>query len=146
MSSSFGTNTINSLISLGITANSSADGTISLDADTLSGALNSNFNQVVSLFQDTGSFGSTLTTTMNGLGNNSASGGAISLALSEDGSQETTLNDNISQQDALIATQKTNLTTELNAANQILQSIPERILEVNEMYSAVTGYNSNQNG
>ena len=49
VSSSFGSNTINSLISLGITANASADGTISLDADTLSSALNSNFNQVVSL-------------------------------------------------------------------------------------------------
>ena len=35
VSSSFGSNTINSLISLGITANASADGTISLDADTL---------------------------------------------------------------------------------------------------------------
>ena len=106
MSGSFGRNTINSLISLGITANPSADGTISLDADKLSSALNSNFNQVVSFFQDTGSFGSTFTNTLNGLGNNSADGGAISLALEEDSSQETTLNDNISKEDALIATQE----------------------------------------
>jgi flagellar hook-associated protein 2 len=146
VSSSFGTNTINSLISLGITANASADGTISLDTDTLSNALNTNFNQVVSLFQDSGSFGSTFTDTLNGLGNSSADGGAISLALSEDSSQETTLNTNVSNQEALIATQKTSLTTELNTANQILQSIPEEILEVNEMYSAITGYNSNTNG
>jgi flagellar hook-associated protein 2 len=146
MSSSFGTNTINSLISLGITANASADGTISLDADKLSSALNSNFAQVVSFFQDTGSFGSTFTDTLNGLGNSSASGGAISLALSEDSSQETMLNDNVSKQEALIATQKTSLTTELNTANQVLQSIPEMIQQVNEMYSAVTGYNNNTNG
>ncbi len=146
VSSSFGSNTINSLISLGITANASADGTISLDADTLSSALNTNFAQVVSLFQDTGSFGSTFTNTLNGLGNSSAEGGAISLALSEDSSQETTLNDNVSKQDALIATQKANLTTELNTANQILQSIPEMIQQVNEMYGAITGYNTNQNG
>ncbi len=146
VSSSFGSNTINSLISLGITATASDDGTISLDADTLSSALNSNFAQVVSLFQDTGSFGSTFTNTLNGLGNSSADGGAISLALSEDSSQETTLNDNVTKQEALIATQKTNLTAELNTANQILQSIPEQIQEVNEMYSAITGYNSNQNG
>ncbi|HUN84989.1 MAG TPA: flagellar filament capping protein FliD [Terracidiphilus sp.] len=146
VSSSFGTNAINSLISLGITANASADGTISLDADTLSSALNSNFNQVVSLFQDSGSFGSTFTDTLNSLGNSSADGGAIALALGEDSSQETTLNDNVSKQEALIATQKTSLTTELNTANQILQSIPEQILEVNEMYSAITGYNSQQNG
>jgi flagellar hook-associated protein 2 len=146
ISSSFGTNTINSLISLGITANASADGTISLDADKLSNALNSNFAQVVSLFQDTGSFGSNFTSTLEGLSNSSASGGAISLALSEDSSQESTLNDNISKQEALIATQKTNLTTELNMANQILQSIPSMIEQVNEMYSAITGYNRNQNG
>ncbi len=146
VSSSFGSSTINSLISLGITANASADGTISLDADTLSSALNSNFSQVVSLFQDTGSFGSTFTNTLNGLGNSSAEGGAISLALSEDSSQETTLNDNLSKQEALIATQKASLTTELNTANQILQSIPEMIQQVNEMYGAITGYNTNQNG
>ena len=146
VSSSFGTNPVNSLISLGITANASADGTISLDADTLSSALNSNFNQVVSLFQDTGSFGSTFTNTLNGLGNSSAEGGAISLALSENSSEETTLNDNVSKQEALIATQKTSLTTELNTANEILQSIPEQIQEVSEMYGAITGYNTNQNG
>lgn len=146
VSSSFGTNTINSLISLGITANASADGTISLDADSLSNALNSNFAQVVSLFQDTGSFGSTFTNTLNSLGNSSADGGAISLALSEDSSEESTLNDDVTKQEALIATQKSNLTTELNTANEVLQSIPEQIQEVNEMYGAITGYNTNQNG
>jgi flagellar hook-associated protein 2 len=146
ISSSFGSNAINSLISLGITANASADGTISLDADKLSGALDSNFNQVVSLFQDTGSFGSTFANTLNGLSNSSASGGAISLALSEDSSQEATLNDKVSRQEALIASQKASLTTELNTANQILQSIPEMIQQVNEMYSAITGYNTKQNG
>ena len=146
VSSSFGSNTINSLISLGITANANADGTISLNADTLSNALNSNFDQVVSLFQDTGSFGSAFTSTLDGLGNSSTSGGAISLALSEDRSQEAMLNDNVSKQEALIATQKAHLTTELNSANQILQAIPQMIQQVNEMYSAITGYNSNQNG
>ncbi len=143
MSSSFGSNGINSLISLGITANASADGTISLDADKLSTALNSNFAQVVSFFQDTGNFGSTFTNTLNGLGNSGASGGAISLARSENSSQETMLNDNVSKQEALIASQKTRLTTELNMANQILQSIPQMIQQVSEMYSAVTGYNKN---
>jgi flagellar hook-associated protein 2 len=142
VSSSFGSNTINSLISLGITANASADGTITLDASALNNALNSNFDQVVSLFQDSGGWGSNFTQTLDGLGNNRATGGAISLALSEDSSQETTLNDDISKQEALIATQKANLTTELNMANQILQSIPQQIQQVNEMYSAITGYNS----
>lgn len=146
VSSSFGTGAINSLISLGITASASDDGTLTLDASTLDDALNSNFGQVVSFFQDTGSFGSTFSQTLDNLGNNSETNGAISLALSEDSSQETTLNDNVSKQEALIATQKTNLTTELNQANEILQSIPEEIQEVNEMYSAITGYGTNQNG
>lgn len=146
VSSSFGSNTINSLISLGITANTSADGTISLNADTLSSALNNNFDQVVSLFQDTGSFGSSFTSTLEGLGTDKTQGGLIGLALSEDSSQETTLNDNISKQEARIAIEKTNLTTELNEANQILQAIPSMINQVNEMYSAITGYNKNSNG
>jgi flagellar hook-associated protein 2 len=146
MSSSFGSSSINSLISLGITSNASGDGTISLDADQLSSALNRNFNQVVSLFQDTGSFGSTFTNTLNGLGNSSAKGGAISLALKEDSSEETMLNDNISKEEALISIQKASLTTELNMANQILHAIPDMINQVNEMYSAITGYGRNQNG
>lgn len=140
ISASFGANTVDSLISLGITATATADGTITLDADNLASALNGNFDQVVSLFQDSGSFGSTFMQTLEGLGNSSASGGAIALALSENSSQESTLNDNVSKQEALIATQKTSLTTELNTANEILQSIPEQLNEVNEMYSAITGY------
>lgn len=146
MSSSFGANTINSLISLGITASSSADGTVTLNGDALSSALNNDFSQVVSLFQDTGSFGASFAKTLDSLGNNSATGGAISLALSEDSSQEASLNDNISKEEALIATQKENLTSELNLANEVLQSIPQQIQQVNEMYSAITGYNSKQNG
>jgi flagellar hook-associated protein 2 len=82
---------------------------------------------------------------LNNLGSSRTSG-AISLALSENASVEKALNDNISRQEALIATQKTNLTTELNTANQILQSIPQQIQQVSEMYSAITGYNSKQNG
>lgn len=143
ISSSFGSNTINSLISLGITANASADGSISLNADTLSTALNSNFDQVVSLFQNAGSFGATFTSTLDGLGSNSTRGGLIGLALDENSSQESTLNDDISKQEELIATQKANLTTELNEANQILQAIPRLIEQVNQMYSAITGYNQN---
>ncbi len=144
VSMSFGANAINSLISLGITANASADGTISLDANTLSNALNSNFGQVVSFFQDTGKFGSMFTQTLDGLGTNATRGGAVALALNEDTGQEKTLNDNIDKQEALIATQKEHLTAELNLANQIMQSIPQQIQQVNEMYSAITGYNSKQ--
>ncbi|MBS1805888.1 MAG: flagellar filament capping protein FliD [Acidobacteria bacterium] len=143
---SFGSNTINSLIALGIKASAAADGTVTLDADKLTSALNGSFDQVVSLFQDSDSFGSAFMTTLDGLGTNSASGGAIALALKENSSQESTLNANVDRQEAVIAAQKTRLTNELNLANQILQAIPQQIEQVNEMYSAITGYNRNQNG
>jgi flagellar hook-associated protein 2 len=146
MGSSFGTSSINSLISIGIKANPSADGTVSLDGDKLNSALNDHFDEVVSLFQDAKSFGTTFTDTLSGLGTDAAAGGAIGLALKENTSQEKTLNDNIDKQEALIGTQKERLTAQLNLANQILQAIPQQIEQVNEMYSAITGYNSRQNG
>jgi flagellar hook-associated protein 2 len=146
LSSTFGSGTINSLIALGITASASADGTLKLDSDTLASALNSHFDDVVSFFQDAGGFGSTFSKTLNNLGNKGILGGAIGLALTENSNQEKILNDDISRQEALIATQKTNLTAELNLANQILQAIPRQIQQVNEIYSAITGYNSKQNG
>jgi flagellar hook-associated protein 2 len=146
MSSAFGTSAVNSLIALGITASASSDGTISLDADKLGNVLNSNFDEVVSFFQDAGSFGSTFAKTLHNLGNNSGAKGAISLALSEDRRQEKMLNDNISKHEELIATQKAHLTAELSLANQILQSIPQMIQQVDEMYSAITGYHSSNNG
>jgi flagellar hook-associated protein 2 len=146
MSSAFGTNTVNSLIALGITASAASDGTITLDADKLGNVLNGNFEQVVSFFQDSESFGYTFAKTLHSLGNNSGAHGAISLALSEDSRQEKMLNDNISKQEELIATQKAHLTAELSLANQILQSIPRMIQQVDEMYSAITGYHSSNNG
>lgn len=142
LSSTFGTGAVNSLISLGIEASASADGTVTLNSDTLSSALNSHFSEVVSFFQDSNNFGATFTRTLDGLGNNMGANGVIYLAVKEDASQEKILNDDIARQEALVATQKANLTTELNLANQILQSIPQRIQQVNEMYSAITGYNS----
>ena len=145
MSQTFGTGKINSLISLGISASASADGTITLDNAALTSALNSNFSQVASLFQGTDSLGWNFAETLNNLGS-SHRAGAISLALSEDASQEKSLNDNISRQEDLIAAQRASLTAELNLANQILQSIPQQIQQVNEIYSAITGYNGSKNG
>jgi flagellar hook-associated protein 2 len=142
VSATFGTGAVNSLVSLGITASPSDDGTLALNSNTLSSALNDNFSEVVSFFQDAGNFGSSFARTLNGLGN-SRSSGAIALALREDSNQEHTLNDDIADQEDRIATQKANLTTELNLANQILQSIPQLINQVNEMYSAITGYKGN---
>ena len=43
--------------------------------------------------------------------------------------------------DARIATQQTNLTASLNAANQTLQAIPLQLNMIDQIYSAITGYN-----
>jgi flagellar hook-associated protein 2 len=138
LSGSFGTGSVRSAYSLGITTNS--DGTISLNEDTLNSMLNTKFDEVTSFFQDAGGFGSSLSNSLNNMGSTHSTG-LISLALRENRTQEKTLNDNVDVQESLIASQKTRLTAELNAANQILQAIPSMINQINEMYSAVTGYN-----
>lgn len=139
---------ITSLTQLGITASTSYDGTLTLDASTLDAALNSNYQDAMNFFQPSGSFttfGKNLTTTLNNLGSGGP-GGAIYLALQQNSAQETSLGDNVTKQEALIAAQKQQLTTELNAANYTLQQIPQQIQYVNEIYSAISGYNQNLNG
>lgn len=134
---------ITSLSQLGITASTGYDGTLSLDTSKLDSALNSNYQDAMNLFQSNGSYtslGKNLTTTLNNLGN-SAPNGAIYLALQQDSSQETSLNSNIANQETLIAAEKTQLTTELNQANYTLQAIPQQIQYVDQIYSAITGYN-----
>ena len=123
---------------LGITAN--PDGTLTLDTSTLDAVLNSHYADVTGFFQNTGSWGQGLSTALNTLGDASPTG-AISLELAQNASVETGLNTNITNENALIKTQTANLTAELNTANQELQAIPEQLSEVNEIYSAVTGYN-----
>jgi flagellar hook-associated protein 2 len=132
---------ITSLTQLGISVNN--DGTLLLNSDTLQSALQSNYQDVVKFFQPSGSFtsfGGNFTTVLNNLGN-SRSSGLLTLALKENSTQEATLNKNISNQEDYISTEKDSLTTELNQANYMLQAIPAQINEVNELYSAITGYN-----
>jgi len=130
---------IQSITQLGIGFNQ--DGTLSLNADNLNTALNNNFSDVIGFLQNSGSFGQSFASTLNNLGTQSTKG-ILYLAQQQNSAQEASLNFNISNQDALLATEKTNLTTELNTANQILQSIPAQLNQVDEMYSAVTGYNT----
>lgn len=134
---------ISSITQLGVGFNQ--DGTLSLNTDNLNTALNNNFSDVVGFLQNASSFGKTFADTLNNLGTQSTKG-AIYLAQQQNSAQEATLTQSISNEDALLATEKTTLTTELNAANQILQSIPAQLNQVNEMYSAVTGYNRTSGG
>ncbi|HWZ51319.1 MAG TPA: flagellar filament capping protein FliD [Granulicella sp.] len=132
---------INGFASLGITSN--LDGTLSLNTDTLTSALNGSFQGVVNFFQDAASVGMGFTNTINQLGNTTPTG-TISLALASDAAQETTLNTNITSENSIISAQQALLTSELTQANQTLQSLPSQLNMVNELYSAITGYGTSQ--
>jgi flagellar hook-associated protein 2 len=73
----------------------------------------------------------------------SSSTGIMSLALKSDSNIESTLNADISREESMISTEQKSLTTELNTANQIMQELPTQLQGVNELYSAITGYNKN---
>ncbi len=140
------TNAVTSITQLGISVND--DGTLSLDTDTLDSLLDSNYTDVINFLEPSGaytSFGGNFTTVLNNIGN-STSTGVVALALASNASNETTLNTNISNENTYISTQQTQLTDALNSANQVLQAIPTQLTEVNEIYSAITGYDQNLNG
>jgi flagellar hook-associated protein 2 len=76
--------------------------------------------------------------------NNAGTGSTKSLltqAQKANSTAETSLSSTISTMDARIATQQASLTAELNAANQTLQAIPMQLNMIDEIYSAMTGYN-----
>ena len=132
--------TINSISQLGISTNS--DGTLTLDASALDTALNSSFSDISGFLQNAGSFGQNLSTTLNSLGTQ-APNGAVYLAEQQNSTEETNLNADIAKENAALAIEQTSLTAELNAANQELQAIPSELNQVNEIYSAISGYNQN---
>ena len=139
-------NAVTSASQLGITVNS--DGTLSLNTDTLDAALNSNYQSVVNFLQPSGaftSFGGNLTNVIEGLSSSNPTG-ALSLALKQNSTVESQLNQNITNEENLIASQKQTLTAELNEANETLEEIPSQLNQINEMYSAITGYNTGSNG
>jgi flagellar hook-associated protein 2 len=128
---------------VGLSLNS--NGSLSLDTDQLTTALNNNYSGVQALFQNTSSFGLNLEQAVNNAGAGSTTS-ILSQAQTANSTAETNLNSTISTMDARITTQQTSLTAELNAANQTLQEIPMQLNMVNEIYSAITGFNQNQNG
>jgi flagellar hook-associated protein 2 len=131
--------TVNSLYQVGISVNQ--DGTLKLDTNALDAGLNSHYADVVGFLQNAASFGQNLSTILDNLGSSTPTG-AITLALAADKSQEAIFNNDVTAQDALIANKQANLTAELNTANEILQAIPRQLNEVNQLYSAMTGYNT----
>lgn len=135
------TSDLSSLTQLGISINN--DGTLSLDATSLDSLLNTDFSGVVGFFQDANSWGSSFQTVLNNAGNNSSTG-ILKLAQNANTTVESNLNTDISREENLISVQQASLTKELISANEILQSLPSQLSSVNEIYSAITGYNQKQ--
>jgi flagellar hook-associated protein 2 len=138
-----GDSDINSLTSLGIGVNN--DGSLTLDAASLDAALNSDYSGFVSFFQNANSWGQTFSTMLTNAGTTPGTG-ILALASTSNSNIESTLNADISKENVYISAQQLTLTAELNRANEIMQQLPSQLDGVNELYSAVTGYNQNSGG
>ena len=134
---------INSLTTLGISVNN--DGSLTLDTTSLDSLLNSNYSSVVGFFQNVDSWGQTFSNILTDSGT-TAGTGILALASSSNSNIESTLNADISKENAVISAQQVSLTAELNSANEIMQQLPSQLDGVNELYSAITGYNQSSGG
>jgi flagellar hook-associated protein 2 len=134
---------ISNLTSLGVSVNS--DGSLTFNATSLDSVLNSDYSGVVGFFQNANSWGQTFNTMLTNAGTSSSTG-ILALGLKSDSGIESTLNAEISKEESFISAQQSSLTTELNQANQVMQALPSQLNSVNELYSAITGYNGNTNG
>ena len=133
---------LGSLTGLGISVNN--DGTLTFDATSLDSVLNSDYSGVVGFFQSANGWGQNFNTMLTNSGT-AAGTGILALASSSNSSIESTLNADISKENSLISAQQISLTNELNSANEIMQQLPSQLDGVNELYSAITGYNQNSN-
>ena len=129
---------LKSITQVGLSLN--ANGTLALDTDQLTTALNANYTGVQAFFQNTNGFGLGLESAVDHAGAGTPTG-LLSQAQQANTTAEASLNSTISTMDDRIATQKTTLTTQLNLANQTLQEIPMQLNEIDQIYSAITGYN-----
>ena len=134
---------INSLTSLGISVNN--DGSLTFDANSLDSVLNTDFSSVVGFFQNANSWGQTFSNMLTNAGTSSPTG-ILALASTSNSNIESTLNAEITKENSMISAEQSSLTTELNSANEIMQQLPTQLEGINELYSAITGYNQNSNG
>ena len=121
----------------------SQTGQLSLDTSSLANELNNNFQGVTNFFQNAGDFGQNLESVLANLG--TSGNGALALRESQNATEEKTLADDKTSLESRVTAYQTQLTAELNTANQILQGIPQQLQEQNEMYAAITGYGNNSN-
>jgi len=134
---------INSLTSLGVSVNN--DGSLTFDATSLDSVLNSDYSSVVGFFQNANGWGQNFSSILTNAGKSSPTGD-LALASGSNSNIESTLNADISREDSVISAQQTSLTAELNSANEVMQQLPSELDGVNELYSAITGYDQNPGG
>jgi flagellar hook-associated protein 2 len=134
---------IGSLTGLGVSVNN--DGSITFDATSLDSVLNSDYSGAVGFFQNVNGWGQNFSTMLTNSGT-TAGTGILALASSSNSNIESTLNADITKENGLISEQQASLTAELNSANEIMQQLPTQLEGVNELYSAITGYDQNTNG
>jgi flagellar hook-associated protein 2 len=133
---------LNNLTGLGISVNN--NGSLTFDAASLDSILNSDYSSVVGFFQNSNGWGQSFSTMLTNSGS-TAGTGILSLASTSNSNIESTLNADISKEQTYISAEQTSLTAELNSANEIMQQLPSQLDGVNELYSAITGYNQNSN-
>ncbi len=134
---------VSNLTDLGISVND--DGTLTFDADTLDSVLNSDYSGVTGFFQNATGWGQNFSAMLTNAGTGSSTG-ILALASSSNSSVESELNAKISSENSQISAEQSSLTAELNSANEIMQELPSQLQGINELYSAITGYNQNSNG
>lgn len=136
---------LSTLANLGITVSQQDDGTLTFDASVLDAAINSDYNGVLGFFQNTNSWGQNFATMLENAGTSSPTG-VVALAQSSNSSMESALNAEVSKEDNTISVEQKSLTAELTSANEIMQELPSQLQGMNELYSAISGYNQNGNG
>jgi flagellar hook-associated protein 2 len=107
--------------------------------------LNTDYSSVAGFFQNASSWGQSFSTMLTNSGT-TAGTGILALASSSNSNIESTLNADITKEGSFISIQQASLTAELNSANEIMQELPSQLDGVNELYSAITGYDQQQGG
>jgi flagellar hook-associated protein 2 len=131
---------VGTLTDLGVSVNN--DGSLTFDAGSLDSLLNTDYSGVLGFFQNANGWGQNFSTMLTNAGTSSPDG-ILALASTSNSNIESSLNAQITKENSIISAQQASLTAELNTANQILQQLPSQIDGVNELYSAITGYNQN---
>ena len=136
-----GTTTMPNLSSMGITVNK--DGTLSVDSATLNNALQNNYSDVQSFFQGSAFNGFANFMDQQLTGFLSPSDGAFTVDLQSIGSEETSLQDDITNfQTNVITPLQTQLQAQYSQAEILLQQLPAEMKQIDEEL----GLNNSSNG